>query len=77
MSVFEAGGLYRKKCLICHKRAVGLARRKLILLDGTLVGRYTGRRIETFLENHGRLESAEITTITRMLERQLMIERAD
>lgn len=70
--ILEAGGLFRDKCLICHDRAVVLARRELILRDGRLVGRYTGRDIATFLENHGRLEGAEVATILRMLERQLV-----
>ena len=77
ISVLEAGGLYREKCRICHRRAVVLARSKLFLLNGTLVGRYTGRRIETFLENHGRLEGAEIPTIAQMLKRQLSTEMAE
>jgi len=62
---------------MCHSRAVGLARGRLILSDGKLVGRYTGRDIEAFMENHGRLEGAEVSTIVRMLERQLTNEPAD
>ena len=69
--VLESGGLFRDKCLICHDRAVVLARRELVLRDGRLVGRYTGRDIAVFLENHGRLDGAEVATILRMLERQL------
>ena len=69
--ILEAGGLFREKCLICHDRAAVLARRELLLLGGRLVGRYTGRDIPAFLENHGRLEGAEVATILRMLERQL------
>lgn len=48
-----------------------LARRELALRGDRLVGRYTGRDIALFLENHGRLEGPEIETILRMLERQL------
>lgn len=70
-AILEAGGLYRENCLVCHDRAVVLARRELALRGDRLVGRYTGRDIALFLENHGRLEGPEIETILRMLERQL------
>ncbi len=75
--VLEGRALYREKCLICHDRGVVLARTKLILSDGMLVGRYTGREIETFLGNHGRLEGVEIPTIVQMLERQLITQTAE
>jgi len=77
VSVLDGGGLFREKCLMCHSRAVGLARGRLILSDGKLVGRYTGRDIEAFMENHGRLEGAEVSTIVRMLQRQLATEPAE
>ena len=70
-AIFESGGLFRTHCRICHDPAVTLARRELTLRDGRVVGRYSGRDIRTFMENHGRLEGAEVETIMRMLERQL------
>lgn len=70
-SILAAGGLFREKCLICHGRAVGLARQKLIMRDGRLTGRYSGRDIAAFLAAHGRLEADEIPTVVQMLERQL------
>ena len=76
-AILEAGALFRDKCLICHGRGVALARSKLIVRDGRLVGRYSGRDIEAFLENHGRLDMAEIPTLVRMLERQLDTQRAN
>ena len=75
--VLETSGLFRKKCLICHERAVVLARGRLILRDDRLTGRYTGRDIPTFMENHGRLEGDEVATIVRMLERQLTLTGSD
>lgn len=60
-----------KQCLICHGRAVTLARSQLMLRDGRVVSRYTDRDIGTFLENHGRLEGVQIVTFVQMLERQL------
>ena len=71
VAVLEAGGLYRDKCRLCHDRAVVLARSELALRGDRLVGRYSGRDIAVFLENHGRLDGPEIEIILRMLKRQL------
>ncbi len=76
-SILESGGLFRDKCRICHGRAIALARSKLILKNGRIVGRYTGRDIATFLEAHGRLEGDEIATVVRALRRQLIPQRAE
>lgn len=70
-TIFDAGGLFRRHCRICHERGVVLARRELLLRDGRVVGRYSGRDIRAFLENHGRLDGDEIETVMRMLKRQL------
>ena len=70
-SILAAGGLFREKCLICHGRAKELARLELILRDGRVTGRYSGRDIAVFLAGHGRLEPDEVPTIVLMLERQL------
>lgn len=67
----ESGGLYRRKCYICHKDAKSLARLELILRDELLVGRYSGRSIAAFLEHHGRLAPDERAVIHRMLRWQL------
>jgi hypothetical protein len=68
-AIQSAGGLYREKCRICHDRAVDLARRELTLRNGRLVGRYTGRDIESFMGVHGRLSEVERATILDMLTR--------
>lgn len=70
-SILDRGSLYREKCLFCHDRAVLLARRRLIFRDGELIGRYSGQDMAKFLENHGRLEKAEIDVILQMLKSQL------
>ncbi|MDH3580935.1 MAG: hypothetical protein OEM91_09965, partial [Hyphomicrobiales bacterium] len=62
-----SAGLFRRKCVNCHKRAVTLARRMLVVREGDLVGRYTGNRMTAFLANHGRLEDNEIEIMTQML----------
>lgn len=76
-AILGRGALFREKCLICHGRAVTLARSELILRDGRLVGRYSGRDIAAFLQNHGRLDLAQIPAIVEMLERQLSTESGD
>lgn len=70
-AMMETGWVYQKKCTICHEPAVKLARIWLIMRDGRLMGRYTGRDIEGFLGNHGRLTAKEVQIVTKMLQRQL------
>ena len=66
-----SGQLFHNKCLICHDRAVRLARLELRIKEGRLVGRYSGRDIERFLNDHGRLKADEISKIVSVLKRQL------
>jgi len=77
VSIVETGGLYREKCLICHRRAVVLARSELVLRNGKVFGRYSNRDIGAFLENHGRLNGPEIATVVGMLKGQLPPQTAD
>jgi hypothetical protein len=70
-AILTTDRLYRRKCIICHDPAVTLARSRLILRDGVLLGRYDGRDIEAFLAGHGRLTEPEIAVISAMLRRQL------
>lgn len=67
----ESGGLYKDRCEICHDRARELARLELVLRDGRLVGRYTGRDIGEFLTWHGRLTEEEADRMTKALKRIL------
>lgn len=69
--------LFARKCTICHDRAVRLARDKLILRDGELIGRYTGRNTASFLSGHGRLTPDQVAPMIKMLTRQLTLERLD
>ncbi|WP_417669348.1 hypothetical protein [Roseibium sp.] len=69
--VAEMGGLYREKCLICHDRAVVLARSRLIIRADKLTGRYSKRDIADFLKTHGRLSLEEAERMTATLRRQL------
>jgi len=61
----RSGGFYQERCGICHDRAYDLARLRLILRDGRLVGRYSGRDIAAFLPAHARMTDGEAR---RMLE---------
>jgi mono/diheme cytochrome c family protein len=57
--VAQGGGRFRQQCAICHVSAEALARESLVLRDGKLFGRYSGRRIADFLIGHGRLETSD------------------
>lgn len=70
-NILTSGPIFRDRCLICHDRAVDLARHRLVLRNGVLLGRYTGHRIDDFLNHHGRLEGDEIPKTLDMLRRQL------
>lgn len=70
-AMLPTGWLYQEKCLGCHDRAVVLARTHLIERDGQLVGRYSGRDIDSFLSDHGRLTEMQADVIRAMLRRQL------
>ena len=70
-------GLYKAKCRFCHDPAKKLARQTLILREGQLVGRYSGRSIEDLLSYHGRLGGDEQKTVLDMLTWQLAIISSD
>jgi hypothetical protein len=65
------GGLYEKKCRVCHDPAKELARRRLVVEEGVLRGRYSGRDVAAFLKTHGRLTPDEVGVLTEMLLWQL------
>ena len=66
------GGRFKQQCAICHVSAEALARESLVLREGELFGRYSGRRIADFLQGHGRLESpADAAFFDKVLRRNL------
>ncbi|MBW4982671.1 hypothetical protein KZZ07_08965 [Mameliella sp. CS4] len=71
LAIQEGGQLFQRKCFICHQRAVVLSKLKLVEQDGRLVGRYTGRDIETFLTEHGRLTPEEVPLMLERLTSQV------
>lgn len=59
-------GRFKERCAICHVRASELVR-DLVIEDGRLFGRYSGRRTGEFLLGHARLEAAEANFFYRTL----------
>lgn len=70
-------GVYKAKCRFCHDPAKDLARQALILREGQLLGRYSGRSIKGFLGYHGRLDGDEQIVVLDMLTWQLEVAGAD
>jgi hypothetical protein len=65
----ETQPLFRERCGLCHPKAADLVRGALVLRDGVLVGRYTGRPTADFLKNHGRIEADELPVFLDLLTR--------
>ena len=66
-AILHADGLFAEHCSICHLRARLVAREELVLRDGVLWGRYSGRDIAEFLTWHGRLKEVEVPIVVDML----------
>lgn len=71
IAIRRSGQLFHDKCLICHDRALELARSQLIVKDGVLMGRYSGKNTGDFLQGHGRLSPGEVDRMIGVLKRQL------
>ncbi|MDJ0945895.1 MAG: hypothetical protein QNJ30_20705 [Kiloniellales bacterium] len=56
-AIVTTGGQFRQRCAICHGEATHFARGRLVVRDGRLLGRYSGRDVEAFLPGHGRLDA--------------------
>ena len=69
--------LYKAICRFCHDPAKDLARQTLILREGQLFGRYSGRSVEDFLSYHGRLQGDELKTVLDMLARRPAVISSD
>ncbi len=68
-TIVLSGQTYRVKCMGCHDRAIELARGRLVVKDGVLIGRYSQRDIAGFLEDHGRLTEDEVAPLVSTLTR--------
>lgn len=62
----RSGGLFRERCVFCHGPAYHFARLNLVVNDGLLTGRYSGRDIGLFLRNHGRLNPEQAARMTEV-----------
>jgi hypothetical protein len=68
-SLATSPGKYRKECNSCHDIAAEFVRSKLVLRDGTLYGRGTGRPVHEFLEVHRGLEPEDVDFYMELLTR--------
>ena len=71
LRVARGRGWFEVRCGVCHESAEDLARDALILRDGALVGRYTGRDITDFLRRHGTGSAEEAAFFEGVLRRQV------
>lgn len=63
--------LFYHKCATCHGRMRELARSHLVLRDGQIVGRYSGRDIAAFMTGHGRLTPEEVPEMLEKMRSHL------
>ena len=63
----KAGGLFKTRCGACHRQGRELARLELIIADGRLIGRCSGRDMTDFLTQHGSREKKEALLLHDML----------
>jgi len=73
IAIRRSGRLYHDKCLTCHERAADFARSRLIVKDGVLMGRYSGKKTSDVLQDHGRLAPDEVGRMIEVLRRQLQL----
>lgn len=67
----RSGGIFEQKCRICHDSAKKLARVKLEMRNGRLMGWIAERDIRDFLKGHGRLDTREVEIMNKLLIWQL------
>lgn len=61
--------VYQQKCAGCHKTAAEFARAALVMKDGVLVGKSSGKPVAEFLKQHGRLTAEERPVVVEALTR--------
>ncbi len=67
--IVTAGGQFQQRCALCHGHAEAFASGYLVVRDGRLLGRYSGRDVEAFLPGHGRLEAEGAAFFATVLSR--------
>ncbi|WP_431861130.1 hypothetical protein [Azospirillum sp.] len=65
----ETGPRFKDKCGNCHENAAALVRESVVLRDGVLVGRESGRPVAEFLKRHGKLGQDEVPFFVDLLAR--------
>ena len=60
---------FKDKCGGCHENAAGLARESVLLRDGVLFGRESGRPVAEYLKRHGKLRQDEVPFFVELLSR--------
>jgi hypothetical protein len=62
---------FKEQCGRCHENGAALARESLMMKDGVLVSRQTGRPIATFLRSHARTRVEDVPFFVDVLARVL------
>ncbi len=73
-TIVTAGGQFRQRCAVCHGDAQSFADGQLVIRDGRLLGRYSGRDIEAYLPGHGRLDAEGAAFFGVVLRRFARVE---
>ena len=60
---------FKQECSSCHGRAAAFVRYSVVLREGVLLGRKSGRPIQQFLQQHQQLESDDAEFYTHLLSR--------
>jgi hypothetical protein len=69
-TIVADGAAFQNRCAICHGPVEHFARTHLVLRDGKLVGRYSGRDVAGFLGGgHARLDAESSAFFLDVLER--------
>lgn len=63
--------VFKENCSGCHGSASEFARQSLLLRDGVLTGRASGRPVQDYLRRHGGLAPEQVAPMVRTLERVL------
>jgi hypothetical protein len=65
----ETGPRFKDKCGDCHDNAAALARETLVVRDGVLQGRESGRPVAEFMKRHGKLKPDEVPFFVDLMAR--------
>ncbi|TXC65391.1 hypothetical protein FSC37_02610 [Piscinibacter aquaticus] len=63
--------VFKDKCAGCHGSASQFARESLVMRDGVLTGRASGRPVREYLQRHGKLAPEQVGPMVATLERVL------